>query len=538
MGEAGTARSLDDLAARFPTPQDEARPWVYWFWCNGFVTREGITADLEAMQRVGIGGVLIFEVSKANGSNGIFFTEGTPPGPLKYLGEEWVEMFGHVCYEAARLGLKVNINGGAGWCGFGGPSITAELSMQQVAWSETRITGGARVDQALPQPDSIDNYYRDIMVLAFPTPAPAAGGQPYRMGDLERITLLNPPNWDPSKGGPKAVLPLKASGPTLPSEQCIAREHVIDLSSKMDAQGKLSWDAPAGDWTVMRFGHTTTGVKVHPAPEGGDGYETDKLSLQATDLQFRAQMGRLIKAVGPLAGSTLVSTHVDSWETGAQNWTPTFRDDFRRLRGYAIEPWLPTLSGLVVGSLEQSQRFLWDFRQTVSELLVQNFAARIRELAAEHGMGFTLEPYHDLPANDLTFGGQSTEPMSTVWAWGWSPGGGRFDSWTAAVESSSIAHGYGQRIVGQETFTLRPEREVAGSSGQREGHRRLESLLWRQPVPHPPLRHAAMDSTARGARHVDGLLRPALRAHPDVVGDVQAVARICRALLFPGEDGQ
>ena len=449
----------------FPTPQDEARPWVYWFWCNGYVTKEGVTADLEAMQRVGIGGVLIFEVSKANGSNGIFFTEGTPPGPLPYLGPEWREMFGFVCQEAARLGLKVNINGGAGWCGFGGPSITAELSMQQVTWSETRIAGGQPVSEQLAPPPVIDGYYREIMVLAFPTPAPAAHGKPYRMADLLRITLANPPDWDPSKGGPKAVAPMKADKPPIPAGQCIVPSRILDLSSKMDAQGKLTWDAPAGDWTVMRLGHTTTGVKVHPAPAGGDGYESDKLSLKATDVQFQAQMGRLISEVGPLAGKTLVSTHIDSWETGAQNWTHTFREDFKRLRGYDLQPWLPTISGFVVDSLEKSQRFLWDFRQTVSDLLVTNFAERIRDLAAEHGMGFTLEPYHDLPANDLDFGGKCTEPMSTVWAWGWSPGGGRFDSWTAAIEASSIAHGYGQRVVGQETFTSGQNEKWLGHPG-------------------------------------------------------------------------
>jgi hypothetical protein len=461
----GPELSLDGLAARFPTAQDEARPWVYWFWCNGFVTKEGVTADLEAMQRVGIGGALIFEVSKANGSNGIFFTEGTPPGPLKYMSPEWQEMFGHVCSEAARLGVKININGGAGWCGFGGPSITAELSMQQVTWSETKVSGGRHVDQALAQPPAIDGYYRDIMVLAFPTPAPASDGQPYRLPDLLTLTVVNPPAWDPSKGGPKPVPPLQAAVQALPPEQCVAPDRIVDLSSKMDAQGKLSWDAPAGDWTILRLGHTTTGVMVHPAPEGGDGYETDKLSRHATDVQFEWQMGKLISEVGPLAGTTLVSTHVDSWETGAQNWTPTFREDFQRLRGYAITPWLPVLTGLVVESLEKSQRFLWDFRQTISDLMVENFGARIRELAEKHGMGFSLEPYHELPANDLTFGGQSTEPMSTVWAWGWSPGGGRFDSWTAAIEASSIAHGYGRRIVGQETFTSGQNEKWLGHPG-------------------------------------------------------------------------
>ena len=104
----------------FLNPPDVARPWVYWFWINGNITREGITADLEAMQRVGIGGVLIMEV------------DGSPMGPIAFGTIEWQEMFRFACQEAARLGLEINMNDGAGWTGSGGPWNTAENSMQQL----------------------------------------------------------------------------------------------------------------------------------------------------------------------------------------------------------------------------------------------------------------------------------------------------------------------------------------------------------------------------------------------------------------------
>src|SRR5512136_891765 len=103
-------RAADELERGFAHPPDAARPWVYWFWLNGNITREGITADLEAMQRVGIGGVLIMEVD-----------QGAPDGPAGFGTPPWRELFKHACSEAARLGLQINMNNDAGWCGSGGP---------------------------------------------------------------------------------------------------------------------------------------------------------------------------------------------------------------------------------------------------------------------------------------------------------------------------------------------------------------------------------------------------------------------------------
>ena len=122
----------------FLSPPASARPWVYWFWLNGNITREGITADLEAMKRVGIGGVLIMEVD-----------QGAPVGPVDFMSGKWRELFKHVVAEAGRLGLEVNMNNDAGWNGSGGPWIKPEQSMQKVVWSETKLAGPAQFDAVL-----------------------------------------------------------------------------------------------------------------------------------------------------------------------------------------------------------------------------------------------------------------------------------------------------------------------------------------------------------------------------------------------------
>src|ERR1035438_7123813 len=151
--------AADELERGFNRPPDSARPWVYWFWLNGNITSNGITADLEAMKRVGIGGVLIMEVD-----------QGAPVGPVDFMGQRWRELFKHVVGEARRLGLEVNMNNDAGWNGSGGPWIKPEQSMQKVVWSETNLTGPSRFEGALAQPEMVEGYYRDISVLAFPTP--------------------------------------------------------------------------------------------------------------------------------------------------------------------------------------------------------------------------------------------------------------------------------------------------------------------------------------------------------------------------------
>src|SRR6266851_4702270 len=145
------ATRIADFEQGFRNPPPSARPWVFWFWLNGNVTSNGITTDLEAMNRVGIGGIIIMEVD-----------QGTPEGPLAFGSRPWLELFRLVCGEAHRLGLQVSMNNDAGWSGSGGPWITPELSMQKVAWSERTVSGPGRFDGVLEQPETVASFYRDI----------------------------------------------------------------------------------------------------------------------------------------------------------------------------------------------------------------------------------------------------------------------------------------------------------------------------------------------------------------------------------------
>lgn len=422
------------LESGFRRPPPEARPWVYWFWLNGNITSNGVTADLEAMERVGIGGALIMEVD-----------QGAPVGPVDFMQPRWRDLFKHVHAEARRLGLEINMNNDAGWNGSGGPWIKPEQSMQKVVWSETNVVGPVRLVLTLPQPEIIAEFYRDIAVLGFP-----------KTGDYRIANIRPKAMFDIGWGG-------GISRDKLAPEQIIASEKIATLTRHMDAEGRFTWDVPAGGWTILRFGHTSTGVENAPAPKSGRGLECDKLSKAGIEANFNGMMEKLAMDNGlpsqraPSSPSPvgreragvrafgLVATHIDSWENGAQNWTARMREEFQRRRGYDLMPFLPVLTGRVVTGLEISERFLWDLRQTVSELVIENYAGHFRELAHEHGMRFTVEAY-GAPCDSISFAGQSDEPMGEFWT----PG-------TSAIETckamASAAHVYGKRIVGAEAFT-------------------------------------------------------------------------------------
>jgi len=169
-GEAGRANRLespgavdrpgDVLARGFAHPPDSAKPHTWWHWINGNITKEGITADLEAMNLAGIGGAQIFNVDNE-----------IPAGPVKFMSAGWREMVKHAVREAARLGLEICVHNCAGWSSSGGPWVRPGNAMQVVVTGEVRVRGPARFDAVLARPRTVLDHYRDIAVLAFPAPA-------------------------------------------------------------------------------------------------------------------------------------------------------------------------------------------------------------------------------------------------------------------------------------------------------------------------------------------------------------------------------
>jgi alpha-L-rhamnosidase/Glycosyl hydrolase 2 galactose-binding domain-like/Bacterial alpha-L-rhamnosidase 6 hairpin glycosidase domain len=438
-----------DLERGFERPPEAARPWVYYFVMDGNLSREGITADFEALSKAGIGGVIMMEVDV-----------GIPRGPVKFMSPEWRAVFKHAVEEAKRLGLRITLNAGPGWTGSGGPWVKPEQSMQYLVGSAVEVTGPKHYDEVLPRPQrrpaffgdgqmpadlekAKNDFYRDEVVLAFPTPE---GKE--RISDIDEKALYVRAPYS-SAPNVKPFLPSAAKYPALPKQAVVAADRVVDVTSRMGADGRLAWDVPEGKWTIMRFGRTSTGACTRPAPKPGLGLECDKMDPAALEAHFDAFIGTLLREIGSptnSAGAGWTMLHIDSWEMGSQNWTAAFRQEFQRRRGYDPLRYLPAITGRVVDSVEVTERFLWDLRQTAQELVIQNHGQHLKDLGRQHGFGLSIEPYDMMPCADMSFGAVADVPMCEFWLYG-------FDTTYSVLEAASIAHTCGRPILAVESFT-------------------------------------------------------------------------------------
>ncbi|MGD0382021.1 MAG: glycosyl hydrolase [Thermoguttaceae bacterium] len=553
---------MDDLIERgFLQPPPSARPYTYWMWMNGNITKKGITLDLEAMKQSGVGGALIYND-----------TVGIPRGPVDFAGDEWFDMILHAAGEAERLGLELTMHNAPGYSGTGGPWITPEMSMQELVWSESLAVAAGPIDIQLPKPYAKRGYYRDAFVLAYPAlpveqalmeakvkrvtangeeadkkllldnnpetkvrlepaadqiavllfefsepfearaititrkaeepknpfdgpkdypptlqleasdngtqfqrvctiampslrqmDAPGAQSFPAVKALYFRITTRQP-TWISDvvlHAGPRLQgWPAKANfcaggggrpSPTqqVPPELIIDPHKVVDLSNKMDRDGRLKWDAPAGSWNILRIGHTTTGEEAAAAPDSGIGLECDKFSKEAVDFHFQAFLNPLLAKLGPLVGKSFMGITIDSWEAGKQNWTKNFPEEFKRRCKYDIQPYLPVMTGRIIGGIEETEKFLWDVRRIQADLLAENYYGRFHELCKNHGMILAGEPYGDGVFESLQIAEKLDIPMAEFWA--------HRSIDDRAYLAASAAHTFGKSIAGAEAYTGSPQ---------------------------------------------------------------------------------
>ena len=541
----------DALEAGFKNPPMSARPQTWWHWMNGNVTKEGITADLEAMKEIGLGGATLFDAGC-----------GVPSGPLAFASPEWFDCVKHAAAEARRLGLEICLPNCSGWSSSGGPWNKVEDNMKELVRSEARFTGPRHVREKLPPLPNAHGFAADIAVVAVPVPpaeqmtmeraggivtAPsklvreisfpepfAADGMFFRIehdwlwevaGDVKvetsddgRVyselmtadaTLALRAGWDRTEryrpfprevkarfyrmtfdfrvigrdpGDPERLkktviasvrvgrakslsnlcdktfakrMSVKADPDTAAADQVVAKDAVRVLG--LSEGGVLDWEVPSGEWRVIRLGFAANGKKNHPASDFGSGFEIDKLSPAALDRHFEGYAAKLVRHLGPLAGdvsSGLAGILVDSYEIGAQNWTDGFEREFARRRGYDIAPYLPVLAGVIVGSVDESERFLEDFRRTVADLFVAGYSEALAKKCHQYGLKLWLEPYGNCPCDDLEYGDPVDLPMSEFWSR--TNGDGRYTDTGNSRIPAYLAHVWGRRYVGAEAFTACP----------------------------------------------------------------------------------
>ncbi|HWJ25280.1 MAG TPA: glycosyl hydrolase [Flavisolibacter sp.] len=559
-----------DLYQSFQQPPESAKPWVFWYWMQAAVSKEGITADLEAMKQAGIGGAYLMPIKGA----------ADPPlinPPVEQLTPEWWSMVKFAMSEADRLGIKLAMHDCDGFATAGGPWIKPEQSMQKVVWSQTMIEGGRLFNDTIVQPHNNEGYYKDIAILAFPAPeipyfssfaitpkvtTSKAGinaqflsirenkeyfkssdpcwiqytfKEPFTCRSItirtdgrnyfaNRLTIeisddgeyfrkyiqleaprqgwqdndadvthavpavtaryfrfvynkegaepgaedLDAAKWKPSlslrgielsseprihqyegKNGEVWRVGPRTTNQQVPSSACLPLKKILNITKYYNADGKLTWNAPPGKWIIFRVGHTSTGHTNYIGGKG-IGLECDKFDPAVVKLQFDNWFGAAFREAGPeLAKKVLKIFHVDSWECGSQNWSSVFQKEFQKRRGYDLLSYLPAMAGIPVESADISEKFLHDVRQTISELIVDNFYGTLKKLAHEKGCSFSAESVAPTMTSDGMLHYKEVDlPMGEFWLR--SP---THDKPNDVLDAISGAHVYGKPVVQSEAFT-------------------------------------------------------------------------------------
>lgn len=236
--------------------------------------------------------------------------------------------------------------------------------------------------------------------------------------------------------------------PEVSKNLAIDPKTVIDITKNLSADGTLIWSVPKGNWIIMQTGMTTTGVTNGPASPEATGLETDKMSKKHIEAHFDAFLGEIIRRIPAADRKTWKVVVEDSYETGGQNWTDGLMDEFTAKYGYSAIPFLPVLRGNVVGSRNQSDRFLWDLRRLIADKVSYDYVAGLREVSHNNGLTTWLENYGHwgFPGEFLQYGGQSDEIGGEFWSEGEL---GNIENRAA----SSCAHIYGKTKVSAESFT-------------------------------------------------------------------------------------
>ncbi len=568
--------TASELEKGFLNPPEQTQPWCYWYWISDNISKDGITRDLEAMKRVGIGEALI----------GNIFLDEVPAGKIKVLSEEWWQLVEHAIREGGRVGVNIGLFNCPGWSQSGGPWIKPEQTMRYLTTSETRVTGPMKFAQQLPAPKS---QFQDVAVLAFPapqndddtlaakspritcTPASAdagklvdgrldtalvfADGAPFSVeielaapmtarslqlipsdypfsaevefqtvderGDFQTVrrfrcdwsyqatavgfmtqapvtisfptttskrfrlllTQVTPGhrNFVPSKKAALAEINLSGAArlelfvekqlgkmhpiplamwdaylwPTPPepdTQMLVVQPNTVrDLSKHLSADGTLRWDVPPGHWIIQRTGMTPTGMSNSPASPEARGFEVDKMNRTLARHHFDSFIGEIFRRMPAADRKAFRRVVADSYEMGAQNWTDGFGKQFKKRYGYDPKPWLPVLSGRILGSADQSERFLWDLRRLVADRVATDYVGGLRDASRARGLGLWLENYGHwgFPGEFLKYGGEGDRIGGEYWVTG--------DLGSIECRAaSSCANIYGKKFVSAESFTGGP----------------------------------------------------------------------------------
>lgn len=243
----------------------------------------------------------------------------------------------------------------------------------------------------------------------------------------------------------------------VPDGSIIHPETILDISEFVN-DGSLSWNAPVGNWTILRIGFTPTGALNRAAPDTGIGLECDKYNPSAIEFHFNNMMKGLLPAIKPLAAKGKMGLEIDSYEAGAQNWTAGFEQTFENRWKYKIYKFLPILAGgRIINSIDKTERFLWDLRRLQADMIAENYYGRFKELCHQYGITTYIEPYDQGPMEEMQIGSMADINLCEFWNGVSSLTPTKTPVLRTPKLVSSITHINGQKITGAEAFTAEPD---------------------------------------------------------------------------------
>jgi hypothetical protein len=339
--------------------------------------------------------------------------------------------------------------------------------------SIAKMSGGSAPEHTISFPPVTAKYFRVTFTRTPPPPIPAwaVGLDPASFGitigapptDYEVAELVLHPGPRVNRFEEKAAFTPEPdlygwATPPVAANEAISKSDVIDLTSKMRPDGTLDWTPPAGDWIVLRFGYSLLGITNHPATAEATGLEVDKLDGRFVKKYFDTYLDSYKETVGAdLMGKKGIRYVInDSWEAGSQNWTDNMIAQFKKLRGYDPVQWMPVLTGRVIESSEASDRFLWDFRKTIGDLIANEHYAQLEATLHERDMGHYGESHESgraFVADGMEVKKFNEVPMSAMWTQ--TPGVNKeqFGYNADDRESASVSHIYGQNLAAAESMT-------------------------------------------------------------------------------------
>jgi hypothetical protein len=299
------------------------------------------------------------------------------------------------------------------------------------------------------------------LIHGAPGTVPIRFGPPAAGFTLSKLAFAAAPRVDrfEDKAGFAAALNYDAipAPPETPGA-AVPLSKILDLTSHVSKDGTLDWQAPPGTWVVLRLGYSLTGHRNGPAAPAATGLEVDKLNSAAVAAYIDRYLGLYQSALGSasLANAGVTALLNDSIEAGPQNWTDDMLAQFQRRRGYDPTPFLPALTGTIVESAAVSDRFLYDFRTTIADLVAEAHYATLARIAHRHGLltyGEALEDRRPQLGDDEQMRKFQNVPMGAMWFY--PQGAAPAPSYVADdLGAASVAHLWGQNIAGAESFTM------------------------------------------------------------------------------------